>query len=167
MNTTITISLEDFPAEGLHLCDEVDSSILALKDGGQHPTGPISYELDAQLYDNELVVSGHVSVPFRMRCERCLAEFDYTVQVDELSISLEILEEIPAVDITDAVREELILALPSYPKCELADKECQIHDIIGDFRLDKAPSSGVDSATPSGKSVWDALDQFTDTTTQA
>lgn len=166
MNTQIIIPLEGFPEEGLLCCGEVDSSILALQDGGMRSSGPICYELSAQLFERELLVTGKVSVPFRMRCDRCLEEFDYTVAVEPLTLSFEV-QDAPALDITEAVREELILALPAYPKCELADKECQINDIIGDFRLDKAPSSGVDSATPSGKSVWDALDQFTDTTTQA
>ena len=65
-----------------------------------------------------------------------------------------------AQDITEDLREEVVLGLPSYPKCEISGLECEINDTFGDFRLDKDPHSGVDSATPSGESVWDALDKF-------
>ena len=160
MNTRICIPLEDFPASGLRLAGEADSSILALESASMRSAGPIRYELEAQLYDTELVVRGMVEAPFTMRCDRCLEDFSYTVQVAELALSFEVGDD-PTLDITDELREELILALPAYPKCEISGKECQIHDINDDFRLDKAPPSGVDCATPSGESVWQALDQIT------
>ena len=160
MNTRISIPLEDFPASGLRLAGEADSSLLALESASIRSAGPIHYELEAQLYDSELVVRGMAEAPFTMRCDRCLAEFDYTVRVAELVLSFEV-GDTPELDISEELREELILALPGYPKCELTGKECQIHDINGDFRLDKAPLSGVDCATPSGESVWQALDQIT------
>lgn len=165
MNAHVIIPLEGFPEEGLSCRGEVDSSILALEEGGLRSAGPIRYELEAQLFDRELLVRGELAAPFTMRCDRCLDEFDYTVQVQGLALSFEVKDAL-CIDITDALREELILALPNYPKCELADKECQILDINSDFRLDKAPLSGVDSATPSGDSVWDALDKLPDPQTR-
>lgn len=165
MNTHVVIPLEGFPEEGLRCHGEVDSSILALQDGSLQSTGAIRYRLEAQLFDSELVVRGELEAPFSMRCDRCLDTFDHTVLVQELVLSFET-GDATTLDITDALREELILALPAYPKCELAGKECQILDIKSDFRLDKAPPMGVDSATPSGKSIWDALDKFPDSQTQ-
>ena len=160
MKTHISIPLEDFPEGGLRCRGEADSSILGLESASIRPAGPICYELEAQLYDSELVVRGKVEAPFTMRCDRCLEEFDYTVQATDFALSFEV-GDAPSLDITEELREELILALPGYPKCELTGKECQIHDINDDFRLDKAPPSGVDCATPSGESVWQALDQIT------
>lgn len=159
MKSQIIIPLEGFPETGLRCCGEVDSSILELENTNLQCAGPVLYDLEAHLYDTELVIRGCASVPFLMRCERCLSEFTHTVQVDKLMLSYQVQDE-PSLDITEDVREELILALPAYPKCELSGKECQINDIIDDFRLDKAPSTGVDFATPSGESVWQALDKF-------
>lgn len=159
MQSHIIIPLEDFPEGAQRFCGEVDSSILALATSGMRPSGPISYDFEAQLFENELVLRGSAAAPFVMRCDRCLAEFDYTVRVDNIAIAVDV-EELAEADITDDVREELILALPGYPKCELSGKECQNHDIIDDFRLDKSPSPGVNSATPSGESVWNALDKL-------
>ena len=166
MKTQVIIPLESFPEDVLSCQGEVDSSILGLQEGVMRCTSGVRYDLEAQLFDSELVVRGCAEVDFQMRCERCLNEFPYTLRVESLTLSFQILPEEPSIDITDALREELILALPAYPKCELADKECQIHDIFDHFRLDKAPPSGVDCATPSGDSVWDALDQISGKQTQ-
>ena len=157
MQKNLIIALEDFPEEGRHLCGELDGTLFDIDSDALKSIGPLSYELDVQLYDTELVLQGAVSAPFSLRCDRCLSHFDYTVELPKLALSYDVKGK-AAVDVTEDLREELILALPNYPKCELADLECEINDKFGDFRLDKDPQMGVDSATPSGESVWDALD---------
>lgn len=159
MQKSLIISLEEFPEEGVRLCGELDGALFDIDSEAVRGTGPLSYELEAQLFDTELVVHGRVSAPFSLRCDRCLAHFDYTVELPGLALSYEVKGKLSA-DVTEDLREEVILALPSYPKCELSGLECEINDILGDFRLDKNPDSGVDSATPSGESVWDALDRL-------
>lgn len=159
MQKSLIISLEEFPEEGVRLNGELDGALFDIDNEAVRSTGPLSYELEAQLFDTELVVHGQVSAPFSLRCDRCLAHFDYTAELTDFALSYEVKGKL-AVDVTEDLREELILALPSYPKCELSGLECEINDILGDFRLDKTPDSGVDSATPSGESVWDALDRL-------
>ena len=153
------IPLEAFPEAGMHLEGEIDSALLGLTEGNARNAGPISYRIEAQLFDTELLVRAWLAAPLHMRCDRCLHEFNYMLEVSDAKFSYEVQDD-PVIDVTDDLREELILALPTYPKCDLIGKECQILDIINDFRLDKAPSPGVNCATPSGKSVWDALDQI-------
>ncbi len=159
METRFVISLEEFPEEGLHLVGEVDGAIFGIDDADLRCTGPLSYDVEVQLYDTELVLRGCVSAPFRLRCVRCLEEFDYELEIDDLTLSADVKGKL-AIDLTEELREELVLELPAYPKCELMGEECKINDSFSDFRLDKDPQPGVDSATPSGESVWDALDSF-------
>ncbi len=159
METRFVISLEEFPEEGLHLVGEVDGAIFGIEEADLRSTGPLSYDVEVQLYDTELVLRGSVSAPFRMRCVRCLEEFDYELVIEELTLSADVKGKL-AIDLTEELREELVLELPAYPKCELIGEECKINDSFGDFRLDKDPQPGVDSATPSGESVWDALDSL-------
>lgn len=161
MQTNLIISTVDFPEEGRRLRGELDGALFDIDSDALRSTGPLSYELDVQLYETELLVQGRVSAPFSLRCDRCLAYFDYTVELPQMALSYDMKGKAEQ-DITEDLREELILALPAYPKCELAGQECEINDTFGDFRLDKDPQTGVDSATPSGKSVWDALDGFSD-----
>jgi len=159
MKTQLIISLEDFPETGRRLKGELSGSVFGIDDTGAVSCGPLCYELEARLYDTELVVRGCASAPFRLRCDRCLREFEYEVEAVDFAFSFDVQGQLEQ-DITQELREEVILGLPSYPKCELIGQECEINDTFGDFRLDKDPHSGVNSATPSGQSVWDALDQF-------
>ncbi len=159
MQTNLIISLEDFPEDGRYLCGKLDATLFGIDCDALHSTGPLSYELEAQLFETELMVRGCISAPFELRCDRCLTLFPYTVELNDITFSYDVKGKL-ALDITEDLREEIVLALPSYPKCEISDLECEINDTFGDFRLDKDPQSGVDSATPSGESVWDALDQF-------
>ncbi len=159
METRFVISLEEFPEEGLHLVGEVDGAVFGIDDADLRCTGALSYDVEVQLYDTELVLRGRVSAPFRLRCVRCLEEFDYELELDELTLSVDVKGKLAA-DLTEELREELVLELPAYPKCELIGEECKINASFGDFRLDKDPQPGVNSATPSGESVWDALDSI-------
>lgn len=159
MKTQLIISLEDFPETGRRLKGELDGSVFGIDDTGAVSCGTLCYELEAQLYDTELVVRGYAGAPFRLRCDRCLHEFVYEAEAMDLTLSFDVQGKLEQ-DITPELREEVILRLPAYPKCELVGQECEINDTFGDFRLDKDPHSGVNSATPSGQSVWDALDQF-------
>ena len=150
MQTNLIISLEEFPEEGRYLSGELDAAVFGIDSAALRSTGPLSYELEVQLFETELMVRGSISAPFELRCDRCLAQFPYTVELDELTFSYDVKGKL-ALDITEDLREEVVLALPSYPKCEISGLECEINDTFGDFRLDKDPQSGVDSATPSAK----------------
>lgn len=159
MQKQLIIPLEEFPEEGRYLSGELDAAVFGIDSAALRSTGPLSYELEVQLFETELMVRGSITAPFELRCDRCLTLFPYTVELDELTYSYDVKGKLQ-LDITEDLREEVVLALPSYPKCEISGLECEINDTFGDFRLDKDPQSGVDFATPSGESVWDALDQF-------
>ena len=159
MQMNLIIPLEEFPEEGLRIEGEADGALFGIDNTGAQSTGPLSYSLEAQLYDSELVLRGSISAPFLLRCDRCLREFEYTVAIDDLTLSCDGKGKVAA-DVTEELREEVLLELPGYPKCEISGLECEINDTFCDFRLDKDPQSGVDSAAPSSESVWDALDSF-------
>lgn len=159
MQTRVTVPLEEFPEDGLSLTGEADGALFGIDNTGAKSISPLGYELEARLYDTELLVTGSVYATFSLRCDRCLQEFDYEVAIDDLALSYDTKGKFE-IDLTQYLREEVLLELPGYPKCEFSGLKCKINDIIGDFRLDKDPQSGVESSAPSGQSVWDALDQF-------
>lgn len=159
MQTRVIVPLEEFPEEGLRLCGEADGALFSIDDTGAKSVSPLSYEFEARLYDTELVIQGNLYATFRLRCDRCLEEFDYEVELEDITLSYDVKGKLEA-DLTEDLREEVLLELPGYPKCELSGLKCKINDIIGDFRLDKDPQTGVECPAPSGQSVWDALDQF-------
>ena len=124
--------------EGETFRGEVD--IIDLNERFVKPFGGVRYELRAQLFGTELLVKGRVEQDFTLVCGRCLNEFDTTISVNDFETSLEVAENAEFVDLTNDVRESIILALPSYPVC---DENC--------------PGIAVQSEVP-GDNRWDALD---------
>ena len=81
------------------------------------PFGGVRYSLDVQVFESELLVRGHLEQDFDLVCSRCGKDFDDTVKVDDFTASYEINDKSPEVDLTEDVRESIILALSTYPVC--------------------------------------------------
>jgi len=79
--------------------------------------GGVRYRLDLQVFGTELLVRGHLEQDFDLVCSRCGKDFDETISVDDFTVSYEINEKSSEVDLTEDVRESIILALPTYPVC--------------------------------------------------
>ena len=81
------------------------------------PFGGVRYRLKLQVFGTELLVRGHLEQDFDLVCCRCGKDFDDTIKVDDFTVSHEIDEKSPEVDLTDELRESIILTLPTYPVC--------------------------------------------------
>ena len=79
--------------------------------------GGVRYRLTLQVFGTELLVRGHLEQDFDLVCSRCGKDYDDTIKVDDFTISYEISDKSPEVDLTEDVRESIILALPTYPVC--------------------------------------------------
>jgi len=79
---------------------------------------PESFEVDAVItkVERELVVSVDIRCPIRLTCARCLKEFPSTVATD--AVFSYTVQPSDIVDITDDVRQEIILAYPMIPVCQ-------------------------------------------------
>ena len=81
-----------------------------------HPAGDLRYDLFVQLIGGELLVRGKVSEDFTCVCVRCGRDFPWTASDGEVAFSLEVTAEEFA-DLTDELRECIILSFPSNPLC--------------------------------------------------
>ena len=81
------------------------------------PSSPVSYDFTASLFDSELVLRGSLSCRFSGLCNRCGGPMELDVREDEFDVSLDVSEENSTVDLTNELREAIILALPSFPVC--------------------------------------------------
>ena len=96
--------------EGEVDCVDIDEEFV-------RPFGGIRYRLRAKIYGTELLVRGRLEQDFELVCSRCGKDFDDTVVVDDFTVSREIDAKAPEADLTDEIRESIILALPTYPVC--------------------------------------------------
>lgn len=98
---------------------EVDA--IDLEEEFVHPFGGIRYRLYVQALGSELLVKGMLEQDFDLVCSRCGEDFDTTIKVEDFVTSVQIDEKNAEIDLTEEVREAIILNLPSYPVC---DEDC-------------------------------------------
>ncbi len=84
--------------------------------------GPIDYDFFAQVVDKELLVMGSLTVKVAAACGRCAEKFSTKVTISDFLRAFESSAEKDEIDLTDDIREEVLLHLPRYPVCE---PDCQ------------------------------------------
>jgi uncharacterized protein len=104
------VAKEGEEIEGEVYCVDIDEEFVK-------PFGGVRYRLKLQVFGTELLVRGHIEQDFDLVCGRCGKDFDDTVKVGDFTASFEIDEKNAEVDLTEELRESIILALPTYPVC--------------------------------------------------
>ncbi len=152
------IDIGSIPPEGILIEGEEGSDLFQLREEGEEvrAASPLRYRLHASLQGDELLLQGTLEAQFELRCVRCLEFFTKTVRLDPYTL-LHPVENTGIQDLTDRVREDILLDLPGYPRCEQADspRECPK---LGSF----APESDYKKIQSSGeeKNVWKELDKL-------
>ena len=92
---------------------EEPAAILELdKDPLVRGAGGIRYALTARCLNKELLVRGSLAVSLECRCARCAEWFRNSLRVPDFSRSYPLVSENEAIDLTDDIREDILLALP-------------------------------------------------------
>ena len=139
------------PEEGKHYEGEEPSEVLELNSDRARAIGPITYALDVGLSEGGLFASGTLSVPIECECVRCLEKFRRSLDVDDFACQVE-LEGKETVDLTEHLREDILLTLPAHPHCDWnADKVCK-----AEFRDAPSEAEPLDDH----RDVWKGLDQL-------
>ena len=139
------------PEDGLHIEGAEPSEILDLQHAHTRATGPIEYSLDLGLSDGGLFAMGTLAVDVECECVRCLEKFPRTLTVDDFACQVE-LEGRDMVDLTEHVREDILLTLPAHPHCDWdGEKVCKAQ-----FRDAPSEAEPLDDH----RDVWKGLDQL-------
>lgn len=83
-----------------------------------HPFGGIRYRLFVQVIGTELLVRGRAEQDFDLVCSRCGKDFDTTIKAEDITASVELAEGADEIDLTDEIREAILLELPNFPLCD-------------------------------------------------
>ena len=81
------------------------------------PVGGIVYDLNIQALGTELLVRGRLRQRLTCVCSRCADIFETEAVEPDFICSAEINETTDFLDLTEEIREAIILALPGYPVC--------------------------------------------------
>ena len=117
MEKTLVIDVARLDRDGEEVEGVLDDAVLDLHDEYLRPFAGIRYHLTVQLAGRELLARGTLEQDFEAVCSRCGVDFDFTVTVPDFLASLETDEKTEFADLTDELRQSIILALPTYPVC--------------------------------------------------
>jgi uncharacterized protein len=144
------VHLRQIPAEGLHLEGEDDCIITDVTNEDVQCAGPLSYSLDVGISEDSMWASGTLAQPVELRCVACLESFVHTIEVPEFAVHQE-LSGPELVDLTPAAREDVLLNLPAYPRCDRhGGRICPVPTV--QLRSDDKPEVR--------KPDWSALDKL-------
>ena len=117
MDARLVIDVARLDPDGEAYEGTLDDAVLDLNDEYLKPFAGIRYALDVRRIGQELLVRGTLEQDFDAVCSRCGGDFDFTVKVPNFMTSLEVDEKSEFADLTDELRESIILHLPTYPVC--------------------------------------------------
>ena len=114
---------------------------------------PVRYSLDVGLSGGGLFATGEVGVDMKLQCVKCLEQFEYPIEVQDFACQVE-LGATETVDLTDPVREDILLALPAHPHCDWdGGRTCPGASLV-------ETSDPEQDATADTRDTWGALDQI-------
>ena len=156
----LEIILAELPEFGEQIKGEISPDIFELNEQLEgKPTTGLIYDLNVQQFDSELLVRGSIHTVFELTCVRTIHPFTMTIRIDDFATSIEISED--TMDLTEQLREEILLLLPIYPVCDMGDEgmTCEIEEKY--LALDKDQESDLEEKpAESQDDRWSALDQL-------
>ena len=147
------IHLRQIPAEGKHLEGETDCPINDFDSDDVKCAGPLRYSLEIGKTHDALWANGSLRQPVTLRCVACLENFEETVEVPNFALHTDLTGP-ETIDLTPFMREDILLNLPPYPKCDRnAGRRCPAANVV---------EAADDEATAQKKreAAWSALDKL-------
>ena len=109
------ISVNQVPPEGMTQQASYDPAALDMDRPDVHLQEPFKAQAAITKVERELVVDVGIRAPVHLTCARCLTDFTSTLALNEI-FSYQV-KPTDIVDITEDIRQEIILAYPMIPLC--------------------------------------------------
>ena len=138
----LVINKHQIPESGMDVETTLPASILEIDDPERVvEMTPIVCELKAALLNDDLIVRGDATVIAQCRCDRCLEDVEVDIYADDICI---VVENCPdKVDLTNDIREDILLAFPQTYLCKedckglcfqcginLNNEQCQCGEVV-------------------------------------
>ena len=115
---------------------------------------PIRYELTAEIVSEQLIVRGFVETELDLLCAVCADFFSTTVRVSSFLRAYALESGMECLDLTDDIREDILLVVPHYPRGE-ADDTDHCRQCGRSLKKEDEPRS-----TETPPEVWDPLNRL-------
>ena len=153
------VHISDLPPEGKQFVGEIRPAVFHdLSPDSPTPCSPTKFDVLVSLDKESVLVEGVVETEFELECSRCLEKFNWKLRLDPY-FSEEPREGRSNLDLTEFLREDILLALPGYPHCEDSTDSKRVCPAAGKFAdaSEYAPISDEAPLTPQND-LWAALD---------
>jgi len=118
----IKISILRLTPNGVDISGEEPSEFLDLEnDENISSISPVYYELRGQLIDNGVLVTGKLNTILTCRCAVCLEKYELNLKKSQVTYFYENPNK-NEIDLTDDIREDIIIRLPQRFLCSNACK---------------------------------------------
>jgi len=118
MGSVVRVDLVGLPPEGKRLAGEFPGSVLELADDGMVSLGgAVHYDLKVDRLGDRLTATGQVVVEAVFCCSRCAESFRSTISDPGFLCVREVPEDAEFVDLTEYMRESILLNFPAHPVC--------------------------------------------------
>lgn len=159
----LLIDLSDMSAPNTEVAGSLPVEIFDLEPGGPRPLSPLHYRLHVHHQEDQLTVTGELNADFSFECVRCLEPFTDRITLDGYFIEQQLDGKTLSVDLTDSVREDMLLALPDHPRCEEASlhpRVCSAATMFTGASQHSLDHSEETSTRSDSQDLWGALDQL-------
>ncbi len=122
---------------------------------------PVTYDLEVERLESQILVRGRLRVDLACECARCLKPYTQELELADWVVSLPLEGEEKAevindcVDLTPYIREDILLAFPPHPLCET---QCGGLTNLLEQHTEKAPG-GLKESNPAS-SAWAELNKL-------
>lgn len=159
--TTLPIHLNHLEKEDQHLIGELDPAAMEfmVEDEMIDLDSPLTYDLEAQLAEDDVLVTGTVGISLRCQCVRCLQDFEFRIDLRDWAAHLPIRGEDKVeisgdtIDLLPIIREDVLLAFPQHPLCS---PDCTLKNPTGASRGSDDESAEIEESS----SPWSELDNL-------
>lgn len=158
----LLVNLRHLETKSVFLKGELPVAELELEhvDNMIHPASVVSYDLEVQRLEQNLLAQGHIRLPLKCECVRCLKEFTSYIDFPDWACHLplegddKVETQGDYVDLTPYLREDILLAFPQHPLC---DAECNGLPKGSAAKLKKISGTGKFEEKPA---AWSELDKL-------
>ncbi|MBP7950407.1 MAG: hypothetical protein KA004_12190 [Verrucomicrobiales bacterium] len=157
----LKVNLNELPAEGKRFTGTLGADVFGLSGPvSPEPSGPVQYDVVVRLQRDLVLIEGSLETDFQLTCSRCLERFPWAVRLPDY-FSDEPRDGRSILDLTETLREDILLALPGYPHCEDSNVSPRICPEAGRFASasEYAPISEKNSNELRRNEVWGVLDE--------
>jgi len=88
------------------------------------PKGPIRYDLRAEIVSGQILVQGTVETELDLLCAACADFFSTTIRLSSFLHAYAIDPGLEVLDLTEDLREDILLEVPHYPRGRLDELGC-------------------------------------------